>query len=146
MTITQTSPPRFAALRHRDFRLLWTGMLVSTIGSQMQLTAVNWHVYELLRGSTHTLNLFGRDFALGGEALGLGMLGLVRVIPIVIFALIGGMLADALDRRRLLFVTQSAATLFAGLLAYLSLTGEASVNAIYLLTAAGAATAAPAGQ
>ena len=75
-------------------------MLVSTVGSQMQLTAVNWHVFELLRGSTYTLHLFGGEFALSGEALGLGTLGLVRVIPIVLFALIGGVLADTLDRRR----------------------------------------------
>ncbi|MFZ2520192.1 MAG: MFS transporter, partial [Anaerolineae bacterium] len=134
MTISKdSSPPRFAALRNRDFSLLWTGMLVSTVGSQMQLTAVNWHVFELLRGSTYTLQLFGGEFALGGEALGLGTLGLVRVIPIVLFALIGGVLADTLDRRRLLLVTQAAATLFAGILAYLSLRGEASVTAIYLL-------------
>ena len=65
--------------------------------------------------------------------------GLVRVIPIVLFALIGGVLADTQDRRRLLVVTQSAATLFAGILAYLSLRGEASIAAIFLLTAAGAA-------
>lgn len=143
MTISKdSSPPRFAALRSRDFSLLWTGMLVSTVGSQMQLTAVNWHVFELLRGSTYTLHLFGGEFALSGEALGLGTLGLVRVIPIVLFALIGGVLADTLDRRRLLLVTQAAATLFAGILAYLSLRGEASVTAIYLLTAAGAAAAA----
>ena len=111
MTISKdSSPPRFAALRNRDFSLLWTGMLVSTVGSQMQLTAVNWHVFELLRGSTYTLHLFGGEFALSGEALGLGTLGLVRVIPIVLFALIGGVLADTLDRRRLLLVTQAAAT------------------------------------
>ena len=118
--MVESSTPRFAALRYRDFRLLWAGMLISTIGSQMQLTAVNWHVYELLKGSTTTLHLFGREVALGGPALGLGALGLVRVIPIVLFALIGGVLADTQDRRRLLVVTQSAATLFAGILAYLS--------------------------
>ncbi len=142
MALTQGSPPRLAALRHRDFRLLWVGLLISITGSQMQLTAVNWHVFDLLRGSSLTLRLFGFDLTLGGEALGLGGLGLARVIPIVIFALIGGVLADALDRRRLLLVTQGASALFAGLLAFFSLRGEISVAAIYLLTAAGTAAAA----
>ncbi len=137
-----SSAPRFAALYHRDFRLLWAGTLISTIGSQMQLTAVNWHVYELLKGSTTTLHLFGREVALSSPALGLGALGLMRVIPIILFALSGGVLADTLDRRRLLLMTQSAATLFAAILTYLSLRGEASVAAIFLLTAAGAAAAA----
>ena len=94
----QPSAPRFAALYHRDFRLLWAGTLISTIGSQMQLTAVNWHVYELLKGSTTTLHLLGRDVTLSSPALGLGALGLMRVIPIILFALIGGVLADTLDR------------------------------------------------
>ena len=143
MTVSKESKaPRFAALRHGDFRLLWAGTLISTVGTQMQVTAVNWHVYELLKGSTTTLHLFGHDVSLGGPALGLGALGLVRVIPIILFGLIGGVLADTMDRRRLLLITQTAATLFAGILSYLSLRGEASVTAIFLLTAAGAAASA----
>ena len=49
-TSDQTATPRLAALQHRDFRLLWAGQLISTIGSQMQLAAVDWHVSGLLRG------------------------------------------------------------------------------------------------
>lgn len=133
---------RLVALRHHDFRLLWLGQLISTIGSQMQIIAVNWHIFELLRGQSYTLPLFGRQIRLGAEALGLGTLGLVRVVPIVLFALLGGMMADAYDRRRLMIWTQSAAALFAAILAGLSLASAASVPAIYLLTAAGAAAQA----
>lgn len=133
---------RLVALRHRDFRLLWLGQLVSTIGSQMQLIAVNWHVYALLRGASYTITLPGREIDLGAEALGLGTLGLVRVVPIIVFALLGGMLADTRDRRRLLIWTQVFAAAFAGALAAITLTDRATVLLIYLLTAAGAAVAA----
>jgi FtsH-binding integral membrane protein len=51
--------------------------------------AVDWHVYQLLRGSSYTLALFGHDISLDGKALGLGMLGLVRIAPVIIFALFG---------------------------------------------------------
>ena len=133
---------RLVALQHRDFRLFWLGQLFSTIGSQMQFIVINWHLYELLQGSAYTLSLFGRTWELHAEALGLGTLGLIRVLPIVLFALLGGMLADTRDRRRLLIWTQGTAALIAATLALLSLTGRASVAAIYLLTAAGAAASA----
>lgn len=140
MTSDSVSTRRLVALQHRDFRLLWFGQLVSTVGSQMQIIAINWHIYELLKGDTYAISLFGREIGLAAEALGLGTLGLVRILPIVLFALLGGMLADTRDRRRLLIWTQGAAAFFAAILAAITLTGNASVAAIYLLTAAGAAT------
>jgi MFS family permease len=133
---------RFAALQYRDFRLLWFGRLFSTIGSQMQLIAVNWHIFALLRDQTYTITLLGREIDLGAEALGLGTLGLVRIIPIALFALLGGVLADTRDRRQLLIWVQSAAAIFATVLAVLTFTGGISIPLIYLLTAAGAAAAA----
>ena len=136
------SIPRLAALRYRDFRLLWFGRLLSTTGSQMQLIAVNWHIFDLLRGQTYTISLLGQEVELGAEALGLGTVGLVRVIPIIIFALLGGILADTRDRRRLLIWVQSAAALFSAVLALLTLADRATIALIYLLTAAGAAAAA----
>ena len=57
------------ALHFRDYRIFWVGLFVSVIGSQMQLIAVNWHIFELLRGQTFTLTLFGRTIDLGAEAL-----------------------------------------------------------------------------
>ena len=121
---------------------MWAGNFVSVVGSQMQLVAINWHVYRLLAGTSITITLFGREVALGAEALGLGGVGLARVIPIMIFAIIGGALADTANRRKLLIVTNGIAGLLAAVLALLSFTQRDTVLAIYLLTAAGAATAA----
>lgn len=139
---TSAHTPRLAALQHHDFRLLWLGLLISITGSNMQITAVNWHIYDLLRGTSYDFSLFGLPIHLGAEALGLGTLGLVRVIPIVLFALLGGMVADTLNRRTVMLWTQTAAALFAGVLAVLTLTGHVNVPAIYLLTAANAAAMA----
>lgn len=137
--------PRLAAFQYRDFRLLWSGQLMSGIGSQMQLIAVNWHVFDLLRGESYVFNLLGRDVTFGAEALGLGTLGLARIIPIFIFALLGGMLADSRDRRKLLIWTHAGAALFAGILAFLTLSGNERLVFIYMLTAADAAMGAFAG-
>jgi MFS family permease len=140
---------RFPALRYRDFRLMWIGQLISSTGSQMQIIAVNWHVYDLLRDQIFRLSLLGQEVKLGGEALALGGLGLVRIIPVVIFALLGGIVADHFDRRRILIVTQSLAMLFSALLAGLTFAGQDSVLGIYLLSAGAAgvfAFTAPAEQ
>lgn len=134
--------PRLAALQYRDFRLLWLGQLISITGTQMQIVAVDWHIYELLKGKTFMLSLFGWDIPLQAQALGLGTLGLMRVFPIIIFALLGGMLADTLDRRKLMIWTQSAAALFALMLVIVTVTGHDTVWAVYLLTAATAAATA----
>ncbi len=131
-----------SALRYRDYRIFWTGLFLSVIGSQMQLIAVNWHIFELLRGQTLTLTLLGRTVNLGAEALGLGTLGLVRVIPIVLFALVGGMLADTRNRRTLLLYAEIAAALMAGILGVLTLLGRETVPVIYVFTAALSAVAA----
>jgi MFS family permease len=138
---SSSSAPRFVALQHRDFRLLWIGQVISVIGSQMQTTAINWHIYELLKNSSYAITLFGHTIGIDARALGLGTLGLVRVIPILFFALVGGVVADTRDRRKVLLWTQSAAALFAAILAAITLTGHENILAIYALTAAGAAAA-----
>jgi MFS family permease len=111
------------ALRYRDFRLLWLGQLISQAGSQMQFVTINWHVSEL----THN------------DPLALGMIGLVRFAPIVVFSLIGGAAADALDRRRVMIVTQSALALIAAILGAMTLAGRDSLLLIYALLALAAA-------
>src|SRR5215467_282080 len=80
----------FSSLRHRDFRLLWMGQIVSVTGSQMQLVAINWHVYLI----THS-------------ALALGFVGAFRAVPIILCSLMGGVVADVVNRRRLMMTTQS---------------------------------------
>jgi Na+/melibiose symporter-like transporter len=115
----------FSALRHRDFRLLWIGQLISVTGSQMQLVAINWHVYLLTK-----------------SPLALGGVGLVRVLPIIICSLVGGVVADAMDRKRLMFVTQSIMLVSAALLAGMTASGLTTVWPIYLLTAIASAALA----
>jgi MFS family permease len=113
------------ALQHRNYRLLFLGQLVSLTGSMMQSTAILWHV-----------SLLAPE---GGKALALGIVGLVRVVPIVVFSLIGGVMADAVDRRRLMLVTQSFMTVLATVLTVLTLRGLDATWPIYVLTGLSAA-------
>ncbi len=113
------------ALQHRNFRLLFLGQLVSLSGSMMQNAAILWHVSLLAPP--------------GGKALALGLVGLVRVVPIVVFSLIGGVMADAVDRRRLMLVTQALMTLFALALMALTLRGLSSAWPVYVFTGLSAA-------
>src|SRR3989442_1834956 len=83
----------YLALRHREFRKLWIAQLVSLTGSQMQVVAINWHVYLLTR-----------------SPLALGFVGLTRVLPIIVFSLWGGIVADRRDRRWGMFNTPLAMT------------------------------------
>lgn len=87
----------------------------------MQFIAVNWHIYRLLENEVLAFSLLGCEFELGAQALGLGVLGLVRVLPVILFGLVGGVLADMHDRRKLIIWTQAAAALFTALLAALTL-------------------------
>ncbi|MBV9280417.1 MAG: MFS transporter, partial [Chloroflexi bacterium] len=118
-------PVALSVLQHRDFRLYWAGNFVSLAGTQMQQAAIAWQVYLLTR-----------------SAVALGLIGLVRVIPIVVFSLAGGVVADALNRRRLLLVTQTSLLLVSATLAGATLGGRASLWLIYLLTGLAAAAGA----
>jgi MFS family permease len=120
-------PARYPAMQHRNFRLLWCGQAVSLTGTMMQNAAVLWHV-SLLAGDH--------------KAIALGVVGLVRVIPILTCALLGGVIADAFDRRKTMLVTQGAMALCAALLAVLAFTGACDLTAVYVLTALTAAGAA----
>jgi MFS family permease len=138
----KTTTPRLVAFQHRDFRLAWGGDLLATTGAQVQLFAINWHVVQLLAHQTLTFSWFGSPVTLQGEslqALGLGFVGLSRVIPIVLFALLGGLVADSRDRRMIYMTARSVSLLLASLLTILTLTGHITLLAVYLLTAAAAA-------
>ncbi len=118
----------FPALQHRNFRLLWVGLLISFSGSYMQSAAILWHVSLLVPDDR--------------RALALGMVGLVRVVPIVVFSLISGVAADALDRRKLMLLTQSTMAVLAAILFAVTYHGLAVVWPIYVLAAASSAAGA----
>jgi MFS family permease len=119
-------PPRpYDALKHRDFRRLAITQLLSLVGSQMQNVAIDWHVWVLTR-----------------SPLALGLVGLVRVVPIVALSLVGGLVADRHDRRRVMLATQSAMTLVALALGTATLLGRDSVGLVYALTACTSAAGA----
>ncbi len=90
--------------RDRDFRMLWLGQLVSGLGRQVTVVALPFELWQL----THS-------------SLSIGLLALVQLVPILVFSLGGGAVADAVDRRRLLIVTQAllaASSLCLAILAY----------------------------
>ncbi len=99
-------PPRrlglgmFKSLQSRNYRLLWLGTLISQSGDWMDQTALAWLVLTLT-----------------DSPASLGIMQFCRAAPILVFTLIGGALADRFERRRMLFVTQSASMLLAFLLA-----------------------------
>src|SRR5512133_2953907 len=90
------------ALQHRRFALLWGGLLVSIAGSQMQTAALLWHLRTL---SDQPILVSG--------------IGIVRFVPILFLAPIGGVVADTFNRRKILFITQSTMAFSALMLALL---------------------------
>lgn len=118
-------PGPFAALGNRNFRLLWSGQLVSFAGSMMQNAALLWHVSLLAPPDQ--------------KGLYLGLVGLVRVVPIVVFSLISGVVADAVNRRRLMLWTQSLMALIAATLAFLTFTDRVELWSVYTLAACASA-------
>lgn len=113
---------------------------IAAVGLQMQTIGVNWHIYTLLRDTPTGITLFGLELNLG--ALGLGGLGLMRWLPLLIFGLAGGMLADTRNRRHLLMTTQVLGAGLALLLAGLTFGGNATVAVIYAVVAGFTALAA----
>jgi len=95
--------------------------LISFSGSMMQTAAVLWHVSLLVPTDR--------------KAIALGLVGLIRVVPIITFSIAAGVVADALDRRKLMMLTQSAMAVIAVGLAVLTFRGLSEVWPIYLLAA-----------
>jgi MFS family permease len=81
----------FRSLRHRNFRLYWLGQLISLVGTWMQSVAQGWLMHRLT-----------------SSPFMLGLLGFCQFTPVMLFSLLGGVLADRMDKRRLLILTQSA--------------------------------------
>jgi MFS family permease len=86
----------FAALRHRNFRLFYSGQMISLVGSWMQATAFGWLVLELTNSSFY-----------------LGLVGALQTLPVLIFSFFGGVVADHSSKLRLMFITQAALMILA---------------------------------
>jgi MFS family permease len=112
----------FAALRYRDFRLLWLGLLISNLGTWMQFTAMGFFVARMA-DSPHR------------AALDLGILGAARAIPVLLLSPLAGVVADRLPRRRVLFVTNTTMALAAFGLALLATAHRLDLFNLVLLSA-----------
>jgi predicted MFS family arabinose efflux permease len=107
----------FKAFRYRDFRLMWFGACTSSIGTWMQIVAQGWLIYRL----SHSAFLLALDQFLGG-------------LPILLFSLIGGVVADRMERRKILLGSQYVQMATAALLTILVATGRVHVWHILCLS------------
>jgi MFS family permease len=104
--------------RHRDFRLLFIGQLISFLGSMVSYMAVPYQVYQLTRSNAWV-----------------GALGIAQLVPVLLFGLLGGAYADRINRRRLMLFSESAMALVVALLLLNSLLPAPSLTAIFVLVA-----------
>ncbi len=111
------SSGKLAALGYRDFRLFWTGLLISNIGSWMQMTATNWLLYQLTNSPVL-----------------LGLNGIFRAVPAIGLGVISGTFADRYDRRKLMIFTEVTSGLLALALGLLDHSGHIEAWQIYLFT------------
>lgn len=109
----------FTALGVRNYRLFWTGQLISLTGTWMQTTAQAWLVLQL-----------------SGSPAALGFVAVCQFLPITLLSLFAGVVTDRFPKYRLLLVTQSASLLQAALFGVLVVTGTVQLWHIYLLTSA----------
>ena len=107
----------FKAFHYRDFRLMWVGACTSSIGTWMQIVAQGWLIYQL----SHSQRLLGLNEFLAG-------------LPIFLFTLVGGVVADRVERRRILLMSQYVQMASAGILTVLAATGIVQVWHILVLS------------
>jgi MFS family permease len=113
------------ALRIRKYALFWVGLMISVAGSQMQFWALLWHVSRL-----------------SNQPIVVSGIGVVRFVPVLAFSLVAGVVADSLNRRWIMFITQTTMLLVAIILGLLTLSGHIQIWHIYLLTGIQASAAA----
>jgi len=106
--------------RHRNYRIFFTGQLVSLAGTWMQNVALAWLVIEL-----------------SGSALAIGALAFWRFVPFTLFGLVAGVVADRIESRKLVMATQASAMAISIALAIVTLTGTATLPIVYVLAALG---------
>lgn len=111
----------FASLkRHRNYRLFFTGQVISVSGTWMQNIALAWLVVELT-----------------SSPIAVGALAFCRFIPFTLFGLVAGVVADRIDNRKLVITTQSVSMVLSAILATLVLTGTETLWIVYLLATLG---------
>jgi MFS family permease len=106
--------------RHRNYRIFFTGQVVSLAGTWMQNVALAWLVLEL-----------------SGSPLAVGALAFWRFVPFTVFGLVAGVLADRFESRKLVIATQASAMAISVALAVVTLTGTATLPIVYALAALG---------
>ncbi len=111
--------------RHRNYRIFFTGQLVSLAGTWMQNVALAWLVIEL-----------------SGSPLAIGALAFWRFVPFTVFGLIAGVVADRIESRKLVMATQASAMAISIALAVVTFTDTATLPIVYLLAAVGGAALA----
>jgi len=109
-------PRGLSAFRHRNFRLFWTGMLVSLIGTWMQSVGQAWLVLQMTN-----------------DPIALGVVAAAQFTPVLFLGLFGGIVADAVSKRKALYVTQAAAGVLALVLGVLVATGQVQVWHVFVL-------------
>lgn len=107
----------FSALQYRNFRLWFIGQIISLVGTWMQTTAQGYLVYELT-----------------GSPILLGIVGFTSGIPVWLFSLYGGVVADQISRRKMIIITQSSMMALAFILAVLTFTGTVQAWHIIVLS------------
>src|SRR5512143_3288494 len=96
MTVKKQASSTFKALRHRNFRLFYTGQMISLTGSWMQSVAFSWLVLVLTNSSFY-----------------LGLVGALHTLPVLLFSFLGGVMADHTTKWRLMFLIQTSLLLLA---------------------------------
>src|SRR5262245_8004064 len=100
----------FSPLKHRDFRLLWTGMCVSLLGDGIFTVAMAWQVYELSNVPT-----------------ALSIVSIALAVPWIVCLVFGGVVADRFNRRKIIFASDLTRGLALGAVAALSISGQLEI-------------------
>ena len=113
-----STPQIFTPLRIRDFALLWAGMAVSLLGDGIYMVAIAWQVYELSNAPT-----------------ALSVVGLAWTAPLVVFVLLGGVVSDRFERRKVMIFADAVRLVAIGTLGALSLAGSLELWHVFVLVA-----------
>jgi MFS family permease len=113
------------ALKHRGFALIWVGLMISVVGTQMQQWALFWHISQI-----------------SPDPIAVSVVGGVRFVAVLMFSLVGGLVADRYNRRAIMLITQTLSMSIAVVLGLLTLSGEIELWHIYTLTGIQAAAMA----